>query len=546
MKRAALLLFLASLSYASLVWQFSTDGAVNAKPLVFQGMLIVASDDGNVYALDPAAGARMWQAQAGRRPNEAIAFDNGIAVSTTGGRVVKLDRLGRTLWSVNLNVSRYNVSYLYGAAAGTRGLFVTADTGVYFVEKNSTVRRLVEFDDRSLATAPVAGPDYAIYGQNNTLYKVRENGAIEWKASIGQGSFWARPALDGTFVYAGGLDGSMHAYSISNGGRAWEARTRSWVMGTPLIKDGMAYFGSNDGNVYAVNIGSGSVEWKAPTTLAVYTEPEAGAMGGRSVIFAGDSDKSTYAISSDTGEVVWKGSAAGSVGSPLFYQNLVIFGSEDKRVYAYSTERACSITSPREGSVLGMKEVVVEGRHVSQAGGASVWVNINSAGWERTNTSGSGWTYYVDPKEKFRGGINVISCKVVDNSGEETGNAFTSVAVNHDPNIPLSTLVVTVSPTLLENAPFTVYVNDGDDGSPVDRFTLTIAGKDVEASKNVTLQMPAGQYDVTVKKIGFGDAAVRLNVSASGMNPLYLGVGGVLILIIGWRAISSMRRAKRK
>ncbi len=548
MKSAALLLFfalLACVSYGSLVWQFSTDGAVASKPLAFQGMLIVASDDGNVYALNPTSGARIWQAQVGQKPNEVIPFENSVVVSTTGGRVVRLDGLGKATWTVNLNTTPYNVSYIYGAAANSRGIFLTASNGLYLIERNTTARLLRHYPAGTLMTPPASADDYVIYGQGDSLYEAGYDGNVRWKSPLESGSFWARPAIQGNVVYAGALDGRMHAYSASNGGQLWEARTRNWVMSTPLVQGGRAYFGSNDGAVYAADTATGAIIWQAQTTLAVETTPEAGVMGGRSVIFAGGTDRSVYAINTDNGQIVWKGSAAGAAGSPLFYQNLVIFGSEDDRIYAYSSERACSITNPREGSVIGRKEVVVQGKYVSQAGGASVWVNFNGESWQRTNTSGDGWTYYANPAGAFKPGINVISCRVSDSSGEERGSSFTSVAVDYDQNMPTGTLVVTVSPLVTDNVPFTIYVNDKDDGSPVDRFTLTIAGKDIRGDKNATIKLPAGQYDATVKKTGFGDANVRINVSSAGVNPLYAGVGGVLILVLLWKAWASVKARKR-
>ncbi len=542
MKRLVFLLLLASLSFSSLTWQFSTGGAVTARPVVFQGMLVVPSDDGNLYAIGAASGAKIWQAPVGIKPNEALSFDNAVVVSSTEGTVTKIDRNGRQLWSVDLNVTRYNVSYIYGASANDKEVFVTASNGIYSLDRNGTVHTLLTFQP-GLVTAPAAGPDYVIYGMNRTLYKLSDARNIMWTARIDGGSFLPAAAIDNNVAYVGALDGMMHAYS-ANGGELWHVRARNWVMSTPLVKGGMVYFGSNDGRVYAVDASTGTIAWEAQTQLAVETEPEAGTMGGRSVIFAGGSDRNIYAIDASNGEIVWKGSAGGAVASPLFYQNLVIFGSQDGRVYAYSTERACSITSPVEANVLGMKEVVVKGRYVSSAGGASIWVNVNDQGWEQATVTNDGWIYYVDPKARFNPGLNTISCKVVDNGGEETGQMFTSVAVNHDPNIPLSILVITASPNIIENVPFTIYVNDGDDGSPVDRFALTVDGKTITGDKNVTLKLAAGAHTVAVKKIGFNDATVSINVSSAGLNPLYIVVGAVLILLIVWRAWSSFRATR--
>ena len=542
MKRLAIFLLLVSVSFPSMIWQYGTGGAVTAKPLVFQGLLLVPSDDGNVYALNPATGAKVWDAQVGTAPNEVIPFDGAAIVSTTKGTVTMLDRDGRQVWSTDLNTSQYNVSYIYGASANDKEVFVSASNGIYLIEKNGTASPLVNFPN-SLATAPAAGPDFVVYGINGTLYRLSDTGDVLWTASIDGGSFLPQPAVDNGAVYVGALDSMVHAYT-ANGAQIWQVRTHNWVMGTPLVDGGTVYFGSNDGRVYAVDGGSGDVLWEAQTELAVETEPEPGTLGGRNVVFVGGTDRSIYAMDRSDGEIVWKGSAGGGVGNPLFYQGLVIFGSADNKVYAYSTERACSITSPVEANVLGLKEVVVEGKYVSSAGGAAVWVNVNDQGWEEANTTGADWVYYINPAVSFNPGLNTIDCKVVDSAGEDSGDVYTSVTVNHDPNIPLSTLVVTATPDAIENVPLTIYVNDGDDGSPVDRFNLTVDGKAYSGDENVTLSLAAGTHAVTVQKIGFNDATVDISVGSAGLNPIYVVVGVVLILIIVWKAWSSFSASR--
>jgi outer membrane protein assembly factor BamB len=549
MKKALLLLIiLLSLSYASKVWEFTTDGPISSKPLVYQGAVVVASDDGKIYALDPVNGAPpKWQATVGKTPNEPVMADNAIYVSTTKGKVFKLGTNGAVQWEANLNAAPYNASYVYGIGVNAKSVFVTAINGVYVLEKNGSVRSKISNFSDSVLTAPAAGPDYVIYGKGNELIRLSETGQVQWKATLSEGSFWlSRPVISGGSVYIGALDNRMHAYVVTNGLEAWEVRTRNWVLSTPLVA-GDVYFGSNDGKVYGVD-GGGGIKWTAQTQLAVQSQPESGAMGGRNVIFAGGTDRSIYAISSESGEIVWKGTSTGSVGSPLFYQNKVIFGSGDGKVYAYSTERACSITNPVEGDVFGLKELVVRGKYVSESGGAKVLIRINDGPWEDANTSEVDWVYYIDPKARLSPGLNIISCQVADSSGGETGPTFTSVSVTHDPGIPLSNLMVTVTPGILEGKNFTIFVNDGDDGSPVDRFNLSINeknGRSYTADKNYTLYIAeAGTYQATVKKIGFNEAAVAITVNPSGVPITYIAGGVLLIIIVIWLVWSRFLRQR--
>jgi outer membrane protein assembly factor BamB len=553
MRRLLIFLFLVSLSFSSLVWEFNTDGPVSVKPVVFQNMVVVVSDDGSMYALDPASGARRWVATVGNDPLDLFVFDNALVSSTTSGDVVKIDKSGKAIWRKDLNTTAYNVSRVYGASANDNEIFVSANNGIYKISKSGNVTgKVVSYTKNEILTAPAAGSGYVIFGKDNELTKMSDTGQVQWRANIGVGTFWAsRPMISGAAVYIGALDNKMYSYVVSNGLNLWELKTRNWIMSTATADGSNVYFGSNDGNVYAVD-NNGRIIWKAPTQLAVKTQPETGYLGGIEVIFVGGSDRNIYAISKESGDVLWKGPAAGAVGSPLYYQNMVIVGSGDANIYAYSTERACSITSPLEGDLAGLKEVVVSGNYVSESGNAQVWVGINNMEWQpATETGAVDWTYYLDPSSSFSTGLNIISCRVVDASGQESGPTFTSVAVNHDPNIPASDLVVTLSQNIVEGKEFSFYVNDGDDGSPVERFKWALdGGEQKEGSKVVNITIPSeGKYVLSVEKIGFKKAEVTVNVNPSGVNPLYI-VGGVLLIVIiiwqVWSRVLGKKFGKKK
>jgi len=548
MKRLLLFLVLISVSFSSLLWQIITDAAISTKPVIYQGMVVVASDDGSIYAVDATTGTKKWRTFVGKDPNEVLVFDNSIVASTTGGSVVKLDRDGKIVWKTSL--LEQNASYLYGADANQKWIAVSANNGIYLIGKDGSISAKPMSYSDSITTAPAAGPDSVVFGKGGELINLKEQGTVVWKTQLSEASFGpSRPLVDGGVVYVGALDGAMHAYALNTGGELWKAKTRNWVMGTALAKEGMVYFGSNDGRVHAVDASNGEFLWDAQTQLAVQTQPTDGTMGGRPVVFVGGSDRSIYAIERETGEIVWKGSAAGAVASPLFYNNMVIFGAQDKAVYSYSTERACSITNPTEGGVYGNKELVVRGKYASEAGGAQVFTNVNDAGWEEANVSEDGWVQYINPKEKLNPGINTIACKVADGMGEESGERFTSVSITYDPGIALSTLVVAKPSGLVENVPFAIHVNDGDDGTPVERFEVLIDGKTYFGDRNATITLPAGSYQTTIRKIGFRDAIFTLDVSSKGPSPLVLVVSAILILVIiyvVWTRFLAQRFAKPK
>lgn len=545
MKQLLAVLLLVSVSFSSLLWDFTTDGEVSIKPVVYQNDIVVASNDGNVYALNSGTGAKRWQAAVDKEPIDLFIFDNALVVPTTSETLIKIGQGGKTSWEVDFNITDYNVSTIYGAAANANDIFVTADNGIYRVTKSGAVDKILGFGAGEILSPPAAGTGFVIFGKGKNLIKLSDKGQVLWNASIDE-SFWlSKPVIDGSFVYVGALDNRMHAYSVSNGLSLWEVTARNWVLSTPEVSNNRVYFGSNDGTVYSVE--GGTVRWETETQLAVKTQPESGLIGGQQVIFVGGEDRNIYAISKENGDILWKGSAAGAVGSPLYYQNRVIFGSADSKVYAYSTERACSITNPLEGDVIGLKEVVVEGNYVSESGGATVWVTVGQD-WQEAETGETNWVYYIDPKQSFSSGLNSISCMVIDAGGQESGDKFTTVTINHNPNAPLSDLIVRVSPNIIMGKEFAVYVNDGDDGSPVERFSWKLDdGPENEGSGNFSLTIPdEGTYKITVSKIGFKDRTRTVQVNPSGMPIHYLVIGILLIVIIIWQVWSRFLGARFK
>ncbi|MFH2101452.1 MAG: PQQ-binding-like beta-propeller repeat protein [Candidatus Micrarchaeota archaeon] len=531
------------------MWETSTDGAVTTKPLVIDSKVVVGSADGNLYALNPSNGGVDWKTEIGGTFTDLLAFDGAIGASTAGGKVVKISKSGTLMWEVDLSDIEFNASYVYGLAYSGNQLFATTDKGVFVMNRTATGAGLIYKAEGTLSP-PASGENYIIFGVWDTLVKMKASGSVEWKAKLNDGYFWlSRPVVDGTSVYVGALDNRVHAYQLQGGYNRWDTLTRNWVLSTPVVKGGVVYAGSNDGSVYAIYDGSGEIKWISDTQLAVESTPEPGFMGGHEVVFVGSTDKNIYAMETSGGEIVWKGSATDWAGSPLFHQNMIIFGSYDGSVYAYSTERACSITYPKEADVVGRKEVVVTGKYVSESGGAKVYVSLNNGIYDAAEASvDGGWTYIVTPEDDLRSGLNVISCKVVDAAGEETGAKYTSVGISYDSSIPPSDMYVTLSPSRMEEEPFSIYVNDGDDGSQVNQFKLTIGGEEHIGDGSVNLTLPAGTYQFSVEKTGFKKYSSSVEVFATGINPLYLGGGILLILAIIWfmwtRLIKPFRRKR--
>ena len=78
----------------SIRWQFITQGPIRLAPVIYDGWLLVASDDGCLYAIDRHNGQLAWQHRGG--PEHSLRLGNERMISrwpARGGPVVSQDRL---------------------------------------------------------------------------------------------------------------------------------------------------------------------------------------------------------------------------------------------------------------------------------------------------------------------------------------------------------------------------------------------------------------------------------------------------------------------
>jgi len=125
---------------------------------------------------------------------------------------------------------------------------------------------------------------------------------------------------------------------------------------------------------------------------------------------------------------------------------------------------------------------------------------------------------------------------VSDASGFEEGT-YTSVDFIYDPAIPKSSLIVTTSGSKLEGEPLAIYVNDGTDGSPVERFSLSLNGLTFNGSGFVNISAPSGgSYQLIANKIGYDDSIQKLDIYSKGISPLIILAVVAIIGIVAWQA----------
>lgn len=333
---------------SGVAWTLKTGGPVRSSPVVADGVLVVGSDDGNVYAVDPATGAERWRFATGGAVQASATIAGGrVFLGSKAGFMHALDlKDGRELWrwaNDPANPKQFPITNSTALAYG-----------VLFVGVNGWSPRanLVGLDPasgkevwRCRGAKPNEGPmaptvlDGRIVfpGSDNVLFCVdlattdvlwRGNGhhCHACVAQVGDGLFYdtgdtclrmdatsgritgrsasapggalnffphASPAVHGDVAIYAKQDGVVRAFKADVIGKPlWEARLGGQPNSSPAIAGGLVYIGCDDGHVYAIDFASGALRWKHRTGGLVQSSP----LPGDGCVWVGTDDGSIFCL----------------------------------------------------------------------------------------------------------------------------------------------------------------------------------------------------------------------------------------------------------
>jgi outer membrane protein assembly factor BamB len=199
------------------------------------GRIYAASGYGNLIALDPASGKRLWEKSLGapvRASPTAVA--ERVFVVTTEGRFFCLSGIdGTELWSV-------------------RGLPQTASLGLNSSPAIEGEVVVVPYASGDLVALKIADGS-AIWSEN--LSRSRTTSQL---ASMSDA---ARPAIDGGTVFAVGHGGRMVATQAKSGERLWSLNVPGTQ--TPWVAGDAVFVVDTSGQLMAITRRDGKVQWTA-------------------------------------------------------------------------------------------------------------------------------------------------------------------------------------------------------------------------------------------------------------------------------------------
>lgn len=216
-------------------WQTGLDAGAFASPTVVDGVVIVATTTGTVYAVDPDDGSVRWQYDTGGRTvlaSPASTDGRLYVVSTTANELPDgVDDLFDLLY--------YDEFYRWGPI----------DEDPHATVASLDARAKLHVIDAASGD-PIASrqfPDFVV----------------------------STPAVADDALFATCWDGRVYAFELGSGEERWIASTDAPFSGSPTVADGVLYAGNWNGTVHAFDVATGEKRWFLPVGSNVGASPAA-------------------------------------------------------------------------------------------------------------------------------------------------------------------------------------------------------------------------------------------------------------------------------
>lgn len=296
---------------AEVVWRQDVGPSVFAAPWVVDGIAVVATGKGDVVALSPRTGGRVWRRGVGG-PVRGLVVEGGrvyVATDRKGGRLAVLALAdGRELWSRDVGAAAHGPILADGA------VIVATDSGrVTALDATTGAVRWQARLAGDVAAQPVAaGGAVLVATRTDTLYHLEPtSGAVVGRTPLPAGVS-APPVVrsDGVLIplYSGAVVGYDPAARVVR----WRAGVGAPSLAAPVVTPrGDAYVLTEEAAVWRIPAGTGAAE-----RIAELGGAAVGALtlaGDRLIV--GRLDGTLYGLTLD-GTILWQTRLGDSIVAP--------------------------------------------------------------------------------------------------------------------------------------------------------------------------------------------------------------------------------------
>lgn len=344
----------------SLRWNYTTGGIIFGGITIADNRVFASSGDHGLYAINFTTGSLLWNSTIRSLSFATPTVINGrvYEVSADGYLYVFNDTNGNQIWNFTdtgvasgWGSTGYFDDKIFFGSVNNKVYAINATTGIHIWNVTTSIQPITS------SPSIVNGRLY-IGSENNTVFALNTTtGSNIWNNTIngsGGGTSYSSPAyIDDKLIV--GSRGIIFQLNATTGSIIWNFTDNSMIgsdgaQSTPAIAFGRVFIGSwNNRTFYALNLTTGVHMWNQTNILSSFIVSSP-AVSSNELVYYGtgntDATGTIFALNITNGNRVWNYTTSGWVQtSPAISNNLVIFGSNDGKFYAFNNSAPPAVPS---------------------------------------------------------------------------------------------------------------------------------------------------------------------------------------------------------
>jgi outer membrane protein assembly factor BamB len=282
------------------LWVFRAGAAVRTRPTVADGCVYVPADDGFLYKLKASGGEEVWRVKVVEKPIERLPFDDPksrydrfgadvtvkdgrLYLGTHDGNVLALDpATGARLWSFATG----DAVLAAPAVAEGRLYAGSFDRHVYALDAASGKVLWKRDTQGAVVSTPAVAGERLVVG--NRAYDVlgleARTGEVAWNRYVWFSWIESTATVRDGVAYLGSSDAAaVFAFDAATGRRRWAADVFGWAWGQPAVTGSRVYCGTSSQVGYPAGHRAGVMALDRATGRTVWRyeapAPASGAFG---------------------------------------------------------------------------------------------------------------------------------------------------------------------------------------------------------------------------------------------------------------------------
>jgi outer membrane protein assembly factor BamB len=236
------------------VWEFNTDTALYAAPNVHDGLVLIAAESGELFALHAATGEKKWEPFTIDQPLRCwpTVVDQRVLVAGCDGQLHLVDvATGTGVESIDIGGPADGMP----AVSGDRVFFCTA-SGIFHAMTIKPLAAVWQYGHRGQGEeihAAAVTDQAVVLGTHDKKMVALDpsSGKALWELPL-RSRAESSPVIVGDVAFFGTVRGRLQTVDIKTGKELWDAEVGGRFSASPAVSDGCIVIGNEDGVLYCI------------------------------------------------------------------------------------------------------------------------------------------------------------------------------------------------------------------------------------------------------------------------------------------------------